>query len=244
LKNNKHEFALFYPNLLQQKEKQINEFGIVDKVVIQRITSILRLKEGDQFVLFDRQVHAEVTIGKTAKKICLIVIKKWYENKDFKPFITVLLPVLKRDALEAALYSIVALGASTIQLVATEKTRKWQGEKEFERSKRIVIAAAEQAKHYMFPEVKEPIKLSTALEIYKESTNKLFADPEGLCFSEVIKKSDAKKEFLLFVGPEGDLISDEKKTLKDQFVFCKLTPTILKSEQAIALLIGAIRMIA
>lgn len=240
LKDNKHEFALFYPDLSLQKHQ--HELAIVDKNFIQRVTSVLRLKEGDQVVLFDRQIHAQAVLGTCTRKKCLVVIKQWSVNTELKPNIVVLLPVLKRDALESAIYSSVALGASTIQLIATEKTRKWQGEKELERSNRIIVAAAEQSKHFIFPDIKEPIDLISALELYKDSSNKLFADPEGVPCLKALAEMDAKKEFLLFVGPEGDLTSAEKKILENQFVFCKLTPTILKSEHAIALLLGTIRI--
>ena len=44
------------------------------------------------------------------------------------------------------------------------------------------------------------------------------------------------------VGPEGDLTQEEKDYLKQQgFVFCRLTPTVLRARQAVALGLGILR---
>lgn len=241
MKDNKHEFALFYSELSTQQHAR--ELSVADKTLLQRIGTILRLKIEDQLILFNRNFYAHCVLKKIDKKHCLFSVKSWHATVQLQPSVTVLLPVLKREALESAIYSCVALGASVIQLVKTEKTRTWQGEKELERLQRIVVAAAEQSKHFAFPEIKLPLSLFEALEQYRLVKNKIFADPEGVCFSEVLKKCESKKDFLVCVGPEGDLTNTEKKMLKDQFTFCKLTLTILKSEQAVALLLGAVRIV-
>lgn len=240
LKDNKHEFALFYSDLSLQKKSEV--ISINDAALVTRIISVLRLKPQDNLILFDQTLHVKAVLKNCSKKSCSFTVTEWHKNKELKPHITVLLPLLKRDAIESALFSCTALGATTVQLVHTEKTRKWQGEKELNRLQRIVVSAAEQSKNFAFPNIQIPVELAKSLELYAASTNKVFADPEGLKFSEVMKKSDIQKEFLLFVGPEGDLTSTEKKMLEDQFTFCKLTSTILKSEQALALMLGAVRM--
>ena len=44
------------------------------------------------------------------------------------------------------------------------------------------------------------------------------------------------------VGPEGDLTLEEKAYLKQLgFVFCALTPTVLRAQQAVALGLGVLR---
>ena len=241
MKDNKHEFALFYPDLTLQNN--VREFTVVDKTFIQRLLHVLRLKEGDQCIIFDHTMHAQVKLKDCSKKSCSFLVSSWHKNTVLKPQITALLPVLKRDAFESAIYSCAALGATTIQLIKTEKTRKWQGDKELDRLQRIVISASEQSKNFLFPVINAPVDLSKVLDLYKKVPNKLFADSKGLCFSDAFKKTNDKKKFLLFVGPEGDLTTQEKELLKQNFIFCKLTPTILKSEQALALMLGAIRML-
>ena len=47
---------------------------------------------------------------------------------------------------------------------------------------------------------------------------------------------------VLMVGPEGDLMGDEKAYLNGNgFVFCQLTPTILRAQQAVTVSVGALR---
>jgi 16S rRNA (uracil1498-N3)-methyltransferase len=240
LKDNKHEFALFIFDLVRQNNTQ--EITLIDTGIIQRIISVLRLTQGDSLMLFDQQVRVQGKLGKCTKKSCTFLADTWTKNIQIKPDIIVLLPLLKRDAFESAIYSCTALGATTIQLVHTEKTRKWQGEKELDRLQRIVTAAAEQAKNFSFPIIKTPISIDSALERYKQVSNKLFAEPNGEMLLKALEQCNSKKEFLLLVGPEGDLTTAEKELITTKFVFCRLTQTILKSEQALALLLGTVRI--
>lgn len=239
VKDNKHEFALFYSDL--PVENSTHTVLIKDVSLVQRISSVLRLKAGDGLILFNQKIHAQVELKDCSKKACSVLVKTWHNNKKLLPVITVFLPLLKRDAFESALYASTALGATQIQLIQTEKTRKWQGQKELERLERIVIAAAEQSKNFNFPFILPPCPLQEALKMHHNVTQKLFADPTGKHFSEILKNHKKEQDMLLFVGPEGDLTTSEKQLLKDAFVFCKLTPTILKSEQALALLLGMVR---
>lgn len=240
LKDNRHEFALFYSDLLLQKDSDV--VSINDTALVSRITSVLRLKPQDALILFDQMLHAQVLLKDCSRKSCSFSVIAWHKNQDLEPEITVLLPVLKRDALESAIYSCVALGASVVQLVTTEKTRKWQGEKELHRLQRIIIAAAEQSKFFTFPDILAPLSLEDSLTEHSKCKNKLFADPEGDSYLIHLSELDKSKDFLLCVGPEGDLTISEKKLLQNQFIFCELTPTILKSEQALALMVGVVRI--
>lgn len=239
MKDNKHEFALFYSDLSLQNKSSI--IAINDASLITRITSVLRLKQGDALTLFNATMHVQGVLESCSKKSFSFSVEAWHDNKKLKPHVTVLLPLLKRDSLESALYSCVALGASFVQLVSTEKTRKWQGAKELERLQRIAIAAAEQSKNFYIPSIKEPLNLEKALKNNKAEVC-LFADPEGASYFSLVSEGALKKEIILFVGPEGDLTTSEKKLLKDRFSFVALTPTILKSEHALALLLGVVRM--
>ena len=240
VKDNKHEFAFFCSDLSLQKS---GETLLIDNVLlVRRITNILRLKPDDRLIVFNQEIHMQVQLKHCSKKSCSFLVESGNKNKILKPKITVLLPILKRDALETALYSCVALGASKVQLITTEKMRKWQGEKELERLQRITVSAAEQSKHFAFPTLKSPLSLVDALEHYKTTTYKLFADPEGVSCLKNMSTLNGEKDFLVMVGPEGDLATGEKELLKKDFIFVALVPTILKSEQALALLLGVTRM--
>lgn len=247
--NSKHEFALFNEATTQIAGALAPQalFSIDDQSLVARIASILRMRVGDSFVMFDRHIHVLCTIEDIGKKIvrCKMLEKK--TNNILKPSINFLLPVLKRDDLESALYAMVELGATSVQLVFTEKiNRVWAGPKEFERAQRIMIAAAEQSKNYAFAQLHEPILLTSYLEKIPLNSSKIFFDVDGKSALAVMNElSDKKnKEIFLVVGPEADLTSQEKKLLVDnKFIVCQLTPTVLRSVQAVALSLGMVRSV-
>ena len=161
-----------------------------------------------------------------------------------QPTVIFFLPLLKRDALEAALYSLVELGASEIRLMRTQKTQRvWGGAKEFDRLRTIMIAAAEQSKQYITPTLHEPQLFD---EIVKEldGTSCLFFDPQGADLFPVLQKfrKNMPQTISLMIGPEADVTSDEKQLLQEHgATFCRLTPTILRAQQAVAVSLGIIR---
>ena len=86
---------------------------------------------------------------------------------------------------------------------------------------------------------------ANALEGSSECTDalKLYADPEGFSWQQIIAKVPSdQQEFVICVGPEGDMSDREKALLHEHgFVFCQLGSTILRAQQAATLLIGIVR---
>ncbi len=73
---------------------------------------------------------------------------------------------------------------------------------------------------------------------------KIYFDPTGESLSDIIArvKKISPTSIIVMVGPEGDLTDQEKEQLRqEKFLFCALTPTVLRSSQAIALGSGIIR---
>ncbi len=240
-----HQFALYYVHLdtILGGKKQGNTFQLQDSEIIKRIVHVLRLVESESVLLFNKQTQWVVTIESIEKKHITCTITSITQAKEINPHITFLLPLLKRDSLEQAVYNLVELGVNTIQLVATQKTQnKLNGQKELERLERICISACEQSKQFNVPTIIAPIPFAQAMNL-KHTTLCLYADPEGEKLSMIIPHIEGnRKPIMLMVGPEGDLTSDEKALLKNNnFIFCALTPTVLRSWQAASLLTGIVR---
>jgi 16S rRNA (uracil1498-N3)-methyltransferase len=165
-------------------------------------------------------------------------------STDQSKNITFLLPILKRDDFEQALYGLTEIGVSAIQLVTTQKTRNnVHNEKDMERAQRIIIAAAEQSKNFTYPQLYKPIPLCDAVLLDK-TAQKIFFDYQGNTLPELLSnhKMGAAENFVLLIGPEGDLIKEEKQLVAQAgFIFCVLTPTVLRSVQAASLGAGLIR---
>lgn len=236
-----HEFALYVPIFSNLELKSGSTINFTEQEFIHRVSRVLRLDAGDRLVLFDAKRHLYVLIKKISKNMISVDIENVAHNATLKPDITLLLPLLKREALEQAVYSAVELGVNQIQLIITEKVqRHWQG-RELERLQHIMIAAAEQSKYFSLPELHAPISL---LEL-QLSGCAIFFDPEGEPLADTLMKKLWPEKMVsctVIVGPEGDLTESEKFYLqKQQVMFVRLTPTILRAQQAVALGVGTLR---
>lgn len=241
MQKSKHKFAFYVPEIFANVLSVGQTISLKDKALAHRLFGVLRLQEGDEVAFFNKQQSVDVALQKSSNKsIVSGVVQTVQENAVLKPYITVLLPLLKRDALETAIYSAVECGANEIQLIITEKVqRKWGGQKEFDRLEKISIAAAEQAKHFIVPELRSPISFSEITTITADQL--LFADSDGQSLQKILKNS-SESSCALMIGPEGDLTNQEKNDLHNAgFIFCALTPTVLRASQAIAVFTSYVR---
>ncbi len=236
----KHIFALYIKNL--DLAISNNRIFLSDEQQVHRIGHVLRLKQDNILILFNRTYHVTMQITVITKKNIQGIVITAEKNSSLTPKIKLLLPVLKKDALSEAVYNAVEVGANEIQLVQTCKAQRIISNNEFERLERVAIAAAEQSKNFVFPIINKKIPFDDAVKIGAGA--KLFFDPAGKRINEFLdtlqhKKSDA---MTLLIGPEGDLTQEEKDVLtNDQWMVCALTPTILRSAQAISVGVGIIR---
>lgn len=247
MKSTSHEFALFV-NMLDGYGPQLasgEHIEITDEDLYHRITRVLRLEIDESFIVFDTKRHAHLQIVQINKKTIVCSVIAVFTNPVYSPHITVFLSILKKDALEQAVYGLTELGANVIQLVVTDKVqRSWGGASEMERLQRLLIAAAEQSKNFALPDLRPPMQLEEALSFYTNIQMNIFCDVQGEHIIPLVAKSyvDDHLAYSLFIGPEGDLTFEEKSILKKGgFHFCRLTPTVLRSVQAVCLSVGIIR---
>lgn len=250
-----HEFAFFYPALSEIKRTRsyLDTHEITDPELVHRLGTVLRLSKSETLILFDTHHNLHAVIARIEpKKSILIEILSIEPNTILEPAITWILPMLKRDAFEAAIYTLAELGVQTIQPVLTSKIHKViTTEKELMRYRKIMIAACEQAKQFIIPDLKPLLPFALFLpQIASVNENldakraKIFFDAQGDSCFEIIKKLDNQKisEVIACTGPEADLTELEKQLLRDQgFNFCALTKTTLRAEQAITVGAGILR---
>jgi len=244
----KHVFAFYLQNtsIITEQRYTGDELRIEDKDLCRRIQHVIKLEKDDIFFVFDQTHNVQLKLKQiTSKKYILGQIIKKEKNTILTPHITFMLPVLKKEHFEYALYALVELGAQTIQPIITQKSQQaFKIKKMYNRFSKIIIAAAEQSKNFAFPTLKEPMELYTYLEDKKNGAIHIFFDPEGIKIDEIIKKIKNKpnKQITLMIGPEGDLTPEEKIAIQKQgFLFCKLTPTVLRAYQAVSVGLGICR---
>ncbi len=244
-----HEFA-FYSDFVKhivQHRSHIDIQDITDPVLVNRLANILRLQKGEFIVLFNshHNVRCEIKAIDSKKNLVTVELHEIEHNMHIKPHITWLLPLLKREAFEESLYILTALGVQEIQPILTEKTRKIAFDNQAIRNEKIMIAAAEQSKQFILPQINPIITLDLWLSGEHDlGCKKVFFDKSGSTLQDVVTdiKLDHSVKIYAFVGPEGDLTYQEKIQLAaDGFVFCALGPTVLRAEHAITVGLGALR---
>lgn len=236
-----HQFALWHGTLSSEKIVNGQQYKVIHKDLITRITSVLRLRVGETFILFDRACHVFLKISSLESKCIVTIVSSIDSNAHYTPCITALLPVLKKDDLSTAVYDLTAVGVSVIQLILTDTVQRvWGGQQEYERLERVMIAAAEQSKNFSVPILREPVPLVSEIMQYKTL---LWGDPFGTPFQLAMANLPVSLEqCAVLVGPESDFTFSEREALKRAgCIGCSLTPTILRAHLALTIMAASMR---
>ncbi len=204
---NKHEFALYYPQLSDHSLTS-GTIALTHKELVHRITTILRLQSEETVILFDKNQYAQVQLQVMSRTRIDGIILAVHKNKSAAPAITALIPLLKKDSLETLAYNLVELGVTSYQIISSQKTqRSWQGTKEQIRLDNIMIAAAEQSKNFFIPQsCGQPKALQDALEDIRTSNvpyTKIFFDVDGDRMQELFVRIHKPASFCCYRRPRG-----------------------------------------
>lgn len=234
----KHLFATYVENY----SDNYKNFEIKDPTLYHRIVRVLRLQEGEELIIFDKQHNSVAKIKSISKKSITFSASKLEKNKLIQPEVTLAIGMLKKDNFEQVIYNAVALGINTIQPLATTKSQNTKlTSKDRERLEKIMVAAAEQSKNFALTQILDPIDISQFLSTCS-SKQKIFFDFGGKSLSSL--KTNNQDNCTLLVGPEGDFSEEEKISITSAgFEAYKLTPTILKAVDAVTVGAGFIRSI-
>ncbi len=235
----KHLFSVYINNLYNSLNKK--KFILKNKELWVRLVKVLRLEE-EEIVFFDNKINVKCCITRetfASKDTVFADVIIVSDNIAIKPEITLLCPLLKKEAFEKVLYFAAELGVSKIIPVITAKVhRNWFSEKDIIRFQKIIISAAEQSKNYVIPDLRPSIEFKYLVEL--EGLNKIVFCEQGRCVSEFITKKEIHDSVMVTLGPEGDFTDLEYKSLTG-WDFVSLTPTVLKAEHAVAVGIGLLR---
>lgn len=247
-KMSKHTFAIYKENLselivsLHEKDR----LYFKDTTLSNRLVKILRIQPQEKFILFDETIHVELVAHENMfinKREIDSTIQKKSPNTPLAPHITLLLPILKKEALEQAAYVAAQMGVTQVIPVVTKKSEQKLSEKEIERLQKIMIAACEQSKNFTPPTLH---KIQSLTQSIHQDGYKICFDEDGSPLATLITnlKNVSDTPLLVTLGPEGGFVEDEKKALQTAgFNFYKLTPTILRSREAVTVGLGIIRAV-
>jgi len=222
-----HVFSL-YVDKKEFKNNQLCE--LTDTDLVHRITHVLRLEVGEELILFTGTYRALITL----EQIHVLT-----------PYISWFLPVLEREDFENALTMLTVYGAYTIIPFISQKSRRnWGSDKDFERAKKIMVAAAEQSKQYVLPLIEPVLSFEHMTKKMTEYTTVLFEfdgqSPRELLLGDNVQKKP--KTIAGLVGPEGGFSAEEEALLRAHATHvCTLVPMTLKACDAVSLGMGLMR---
>lgn len=239
----KHEFALYAPTLSDQKTEYLT---LAQPDLVHQLVHVLRARVGDSVTLFDEREHVRVVVKELGKKQVTVFLEQRQVNKELKPILRVVLGLPKKPALEEIVYAVTELGAQELYLIDSERvSRAWGGQKELERLHAIAVAAAQQSKQFVLPRVYEPKKLINFFELEGALTCAYLcdADAQESLMHAVSAWEKVPESVTLFIGNESDFSPQEKQEIiaSGAAATCRLTPTILRSVQAVNVALGIVR---
>jgi len=251
-KTNKHLFAVYLHDL--DIKVNLAQRGVVafnDADLWQRVVRVLRLRQGEAIIAFNTRVHCVLTIQPATYDIrsstVHAVVQEVWQNEPLRPMLSIYVGMTKKEAFEEAAYFAAQMGVNEFYPLYTEKVqRAWGEKKEVERLTKIMISAAEQAKSFILPAIKPPVTVAHAITHVGDIKERqaVFFEPEGMPLLSLLtsKPSTVQSHYSFFFGPEGGFTEQEKKMLTNAHVLCyALTPTILRTQEAVAVAVGALR---
>jgi 16S rRNA (uracil1498-N3)-methyltransferase len=123
-----------------------------------------------------------------------------------EPDLTVLLAVIKFDRFEWALEKLTELGVRAILPLLAGRTDAHLAAasgKRVERWRRIMREAAEQSRRLAPPEIRDPMKLKTALSLTADCRVVLAEAEDDTSLADALAKIERTGSVVVAVGPEG-----------------------------------------
>ncbi len=205
------------------------------------IQKVLRLKKGDEIVLFDgKGMEYWGTIESQSLNRITVNIGKTSTPRRESPIEVILgQGLLKGDKMDYVLQKTTEMGVSAVlPFISSRTVPNLGGEKSvrrWNRWKKIVLESAKQCGRTVPPKVEAIRDLDSILEWPVRDLVKLILwEKEEMSLKERIGEIDKKsRTFLFLVGPEGGFCESEISAAKGNgFIPVGLGPRILRSETA------------
>lgn len=217
------------------------------------LTHVLRLRVGDSLILFSKNEGAwRAVIRDVRKRAVELMVEACLRPPSARGIdLTVCFAPIKGGRMETIIEKATELGATVLQPVTTARTIV--DKVNLERAESIAREAAEQCERIDWPEIREPVKLTTLLADWPARLPLVYGDESGGSDSvmEIFAsfRGDArlkpppdlppigggKMGWGVLAGPEGGFTSEEFVALKHCKAACgvSLGPRILRADTAI-----------
>ena len=217
--------------LFYQKKLSDNLIGNLDKKQSHYVSKVMRLRENDEFNVFNESGEWIAQIKKISKTGIEFQIVKQLRSKESRVDIWLAFSPIKSNYFNFMIQKSTELGVTKFIPVIFERSivRKINND----RLKKIIIEATEQSNRICPPEIESPVKLQNFLSTYEDKIKLIFTDLNSNKKKIFLTKSE-KKPLCILIGPEGDFSESERlKILNFKDVeTIKLNDNILRSETA------------
>jgi 16S rRNA (uracil1498-N3)-methyltransferase len=205
---------------------------------VRHIRKALRLKAGDEVVVFDGAAREyEGTIVKEGSSSVVIMVQNVVSSKSESPLgIALSQSLLKGEKMDYLIQKATELGVNRIIPFFSSRTIPLLEEsrrlKRHDRWKRIAVEASKQCGRGVVPKI-DPLQdffemVQTATQ---DSLRLILWEKEGVRLKEILKGLKEKKKIFFVIGPEGGFTQEEvEHARKEGFIPVNLGRRILRSE--------------
>ena len=225
-----------YIRLFFKENLSLNFNSNLDKSQSHYISKVMRIKEGENFSLFNNTGEWQVRIEEIRKGIVNFEVIKKIKNIENTSEIWLAFTPIKLNYLNFMIQKATELGVTRFIPITTDRTivRKINRE----RINKIIIEASEQSNRIQIPKLEKLIKFKEFLKLY-EDTEIFFGD---LNSSSINFKINHTHPICILIGPEGDFSEKERISILNSknFIPIKINKNILRSETAAISMISII----
>lgn len=180
------------------------------KSIVNQLTRVLRVRSGEEIVLFDGRGHERLYKIGTIEPLSI----ELFRVTDFAPklprrSVSLAWSLLKKDKNELVIQKCTELGVQRFLPIYSDRTEKKGFDSE--RMCTIAIEAVEQCGRHDIPEIHEAQGLVDVLRQYKATHDIYVTDMDGDTLP-----ADAQRPVVLFVGPEGGWSDKERELFKEE----------------------------
>ncbi len=191
-----------------------HDFWLHDERLLHQWSRVLRFRPGQQVVLFDGLGHDRLyKIDEIKANEAHLLHVTDFEPKTPQKDIYLLWSLLKKDKNDWVLQKCTELGVSHFLPLLADRSEKTGFN--VDRAEKIVIEAAEQCGRSDIPNVREPMRVETAIQQLKDKVTLFVCEQDEMTDDWRQETRDSKTPIGVLIGPEGGWSDAEKKLFKD-----------------------------
>ncbi|MCL6742079.1 16S rRNA (uracil(1498)-N(3))-methyltransferase [Sphingomonas sp. RB56-2] len=192
--------------------------------------NVMRLKEGDQLLLFDGMSGEWLAaIAEAGKKRMTLLVDEPTRPQEAVPDLWLAFAPVKKGRVDWLVEKAVELGVARLLPVVSQRTIV--DKLNLDRMRAHIIEAAEQCGRTALADIDEAMKLDSFLKVRDPARTLYFADETG---GEAASKAFKPGPALVLVGPEGGFTPGEAAAIRSapNALPVSLGPRILRAETA------------